>query len=178
MWEAYEPGTYIRETGVHAMGWAPAAALGVKLGSPDKDVVVVTGDGCMTQVNFVLATAAEYDIPVKFVVLNNSALGSILAGQENAFGGRVLCSTFEHQAAGEQYEQDFALLARSYRVEGTRVTDPADIGGALEAMHKHDGPYVVDVVTERRVAIPGPGGLWVTDHESSWWAERSSGVAV
>lgn len=178
MWEAYEPGTYIRDTGSHAMGYAPAAALGVKLGQPDRDVVVVTGDGCMTQVNFVLATAAEYGIPVKFVILNNSALGSILAGQENAFGGRVLCSTFTHHDAGEQYQQDFSLMASSYRVESERVTDPADIGPALETMRKHDGPYVVDLVTEPRVAIPGPGGLWVTDKDPAYWADRASSLTT
>jgi acetolactate synthase-1/2/3 large subunit len=178
MWRAYEPGTYFRDTGSHAMGYAPAAALGVKLGAPGKDVVVVTGDGCMTQVNFVLATAAEYDIPVKFVILNNGALGSIVAGQENAFGGRVLCSRFVHHESGEQYSQDFALMAQSYGVEGSRVTEPGDIGPALDAMLEHDGPFVVDLVTEARVAIPGPGGLWVTGKSPEYWAERAPSMAV
>ena len=178
MWRAYEPGTYIRDTGSHAMGYAPAAALGVKLGAPDKDVVVVTGDGCMTQVNFVLATAAEYNIPVKFVILNNGALGSIVAGQENAFGGRVLCSSFVHHGSGEQYSQDFALMAQSYGVTGKRVTEPGDLGAALDAMLAHAGPCVVDVVTEARVAIPGPGGLWVTDKSSEYWAEQSTSMAL
>jgi acetolactate synthase-1/2/3 large subunit len=178
MWRAYEPGTYMRDTGSHAMGYAPAAALGVKLGAPKKDVVVVTGDGCMTQVNFVLATAAEYDIPVKFVILNNGALGSIVAGQENAFGGRVLCSRFVHAGSGEQYSQDFALMAQSYGVTGTRVTEPGDVGSAIQAALAHEGPCVVDVVTEARVAIPGPGGLWVTDRTSDYWAEQSLSMAT
>jgi acetolactate synthase-1/2/3 large subunit len=160
------------------MGYAPAAALGVKLGAPKKDVVVVTGDGCMTQVNFVLATAAEYDIPVKFVILNNGALGSIVAGQENAFGGRVLCSRFVHAGSGEQYSQDFALMAQSYGVTGTRVTEPGDVGPAIQAALAHEGPSVVDVVTEARVAIPGPGGLWVTDRTSDYWAEQSLSMAT
>jgi acetolactate synthase I/II/III large subunit len=178
MWQAYEAGTYIRDTGSHAMGYAPAAALGVKLGQPDRDVVVVTGDGCMTQVNFVLATAAEYGIAVKFVVLNNSALGSIVAGQENAFGGRVLCSAFLDHQSGEPYEQDFSMLARSYQVEASRVTEPGDLQSALKAMLEHDGPCLVDVVTEPRVAIPGPGGLWVTDKSAEYWAERATGPGV
>jgi acetolactate synthase-1/2/3 large subunit len=177
MWQAFGPKTYIRETGSHAMGWAPGAALGVKLGLPERDVVVITGDGCMTQSNFVLATAAEYDIAVKFVVLNNSALGSILAGQENAFGGRVLCSTFNFHPSGDQYQQNFAQMAEAYQVKGLRVTEPAELGPALKALLKHDGPGVVDVVTEARVTIPGPGGLWVTSHTPDYWASQG-GKAV
>jgi acetolactate synthase-1/2/3 large subunit len=159
-WDVYEPQTYLRDTGSHAMGYAPAAALGVKLGKPERDVVVITGDGCLTQVNFVLATAAEYGIGVKFVVLNNGALGSILAGQETAFGGRVLCSRFLVQQTGEQYQQDFSLLAKSYGVHANRVTDPRDLRAALRTMLGQQGPSLVDVVTEARVVIPGPGGLW------------------
>lgn len=177
-WDVYEPRTYIRDTGSHAMGYAPAAALGVKLGRPNQDVVVITGDGCLTQVNFVLATAAEYKIAVKFVVLNNGALGSILTGQENAFGGRILCSRFELHETGEQYSQDFSLLAKSYRVEAMRVTDPSDLRPALKALLKHDGPCLVDVATEARVAIPGPGGLWVTSKTPEYWAERGPNGAL
>lgn len=178
VWDAYEPKTYIRDTGVHAMGYAPAAALGVKLGRPNQDVVVVTGDGCMTQVNWVLATAAEYDIPVKFVVLNNSVLGSILAGQEAAFGGRVLCSTFDFHSSGEPYSQDFALMAKSYQVESSRVTEPGDVRSALDAMLKHQGPCLVDVVTEPRIEIQGKGGLWVSSKEPEYWAEHAGEPAA
>lgn len=161
-WDVYLPGTFIRDKGAQAMGYAPSAALGVKLGRPAQDVVVVAGDGCMTQANWVLATAAEYGIPVKFVIFNDSALGIGVATQEALFG-RTLCSEFTHHASGKPYTQDFALLAQSYQVEAARVTDPADVSSAIATMLSHDGPYLVDIVTEVGAVPQGPGGLWVTD---------------
>jgi acetolactate synthase-1/2/3 large subunit len=165
-WDVYEPKTYIGDNGIHAMGYAPAAALGVKLGCPTQDVVAVTGDGSMTQVNWVLATAAEYDIPVKFVVLNNSALGSMVAVQENAFDGRVLCTRFIDHASREPYVQDFSLLAKSYNVASSRITEPGDIRSAIDAMLKQEGPYLLEVMSELHASPEGAGTMWVS--AKSW----------
>jgi acetolactate synthase-1/2/3 large subunit len=165
-WDVYEPKTYINDNGVHAMGYAPAAALGVKLGCPQQEVVVVTGDGSMTQVNWVLATAAEYNIPVKFVVLNNSALGSMVGVQENAFDGRVLCTKFTDHSSGEPYVQDFSLLAKSYNVMSSRVTEPSDIKPAIDVMLNAHGPYLLEIMSELYASPEGAGAMWVS--AKSW----------
>jgi acetolactate synthase-1/2/3 large subunit len=161
-WDVYEPKTYIGDNGIHAMGYAPAAALGVKLGCPKQEVVAVTGDGSMTQVNWVLATAAEYDIPVKFVVLNNSALGSMVAVQENAFDGRVLCTRFIDHSSREPYVQDFSLLAKSYNVASSRITEPGGIRSAIDVMLKQEGPYLLEVMSELHASPEGAGTMWVS----------------
>lgn len=162
LWECFEPGTYIRDNGMHAMGFACAAALGVKLAKPERDVVVVTGDGCMTQANWVLGTAAEYGISARFVVLNNGGLGGGLAAQTGVFGGRELATRFEHHAKDERYSQDFALLAKSYGVQGVRVEQPDEIAPAIEQMLAAEGPALVDIVTDINVHPESAGRMWLT----------------
>ncbi|MCO5089835.1 thiamine pyrophosphate-binding protein [Bosea sp. (in: a-proteobacteria)] len=159
LWDVYEPGTYIADRGSAAMGYAPAAALGVKLAEPDRDVVAVTGDGCMTQVNWVLGTAAEYNIPAKFVVINDSALGGCLGAQNGIFDGRVLGTRFEYHNNSGPYDQDFAMLARSYGVEGKRVTSPDELAGAIAEMLAHPAPYVLDVVIDKTARPIGAGRI-------------------
>jgi len=173
LWDSYEPGTYVRDNGMHAMGYAPMAALGIKLAKPDREVVVVTGDGCMAQVNWVLGTAAEYHIPVKFVVLNNSGLGGGVSAQRGVFGGRFLGTRFEYHMKDEPYSQDFSLLAASYGVESMRVDNPGEVENAVATMLATEGPYVIDFVTALDAVPEGAGRMWIS--RKGAWGERQEG---
>ena len=73
----YVPGTFITPGGLCTMGYGPSAALGVKLARPDRKVVALIGDGAMGANPSPMATAAQYDIPVVWVVMNNAAFGTI-----------------------------------------------------------------------------------------------------
>jgi acetolactate synthase-1/2/3 large subunit len=176
-WDVFEPKTYICDNGIHAMGYTPAAALGVKLGRPTQEVVVVAGDGCMTQANWVLGTAAEYGISVRFVVLNNSVLSGPLGDQENAFSGRVLCTRFTSHKSGEPYTLDFSLLAKAYNIETSRVTKASDIRPAIETMLRNEGPYLLEIVTDRASFEPA-GRMWLSAKSWAEVEERAAALAL
>ena len=76
-WESYHPLTYISATNLGPMGWAIPAAIGVQCAQPSKKVAVITGDGCMHMHGLEVATAARYQLPIVYVVINNAALGNV-----------------------------------------------------------------------------------------------------
>jgi acetolactate synthase I/II/III large subunit len=75
-WSAYAPRTYISATNLGPMGWAIPAAVGVQCARPDRRVAVITGDGCMQMHGIEVQTAARYQLPIIYVVINNGALGN------------------------------------------------------------------------------------------------------
>jgi acetolactate synthase-1/2/3 large subunit len=117
------------------MGWAPAAALAVKLLHPDKPVLSVSGDGGFAMVTHVLSTALQYKIPVVYLVMNNSCLGWIHEGQRD----KPICSEF--------IDTDFAAIARAYGANGVRINKPDEIAPALKKAFKANVPTVLDVIT-------------------------------
>ena len=121
--------------GVAGMGWAPPAALAVKLLHPDKPVLSVSGDGGFAMVTHVLSTALQYKIPVVFLVMNNSCLGWIHEGQR----GKYVCSEF--------IDTDFAAIARAYGANGIRIDKPEELAPALKKAFKATIPTVIDVIT-------------------------------
>jgi acetolactate synthase-1/2/3 large subunit len=148
LWTTYAPQTLFMDSGNVAMGYGPSAALGVQLARPDKLVVSISGDGGFTQVNTVLATAVEYSIPVKWVVLNDQALGHIVFLQKEYHGSRVLCTRFEKVADHSTYDLHFPTLAKAYHVPSERVENPSDLRDAIVRMIKTDGPYLLDIVID------------------------------
>jgi len=148
LWTTYAPQTLIMDSGNVAMGYGPSAALGVQLARPDKLVVSISGDGGFTQVNTVLATAAEYSIPVKWVILNDQALGHIVFLQKEFFESRLLCTKFEKVADHSTYDLHFPTLAKAYQVPSERVEHPSDLRDAIARMIKSDGPYLLDILID------------------------------
>ncbi len=130
------PGTLFVPGGLAGMGWGAPAAVGAKLVHPDRPVVSVTGDGGFSMSVHVIATAVQYDLPVVFVVMNNSGLGMIATGD---LGG-------DSPAAFN--DTDFAAVARGFGAEGLRVEDPAEIQDAVKEALKKGRPTVVDVITD------------------------------
>jgi acetolactate synthase I/II/III large subunit len=130
-------GSFLAPGGVAGMGWGPPAALAVKLLNPKRPVVSIVGDGGFAMVSHVLSTAMQYQLPVVFVIMNNSALGMVRDGQH----GKIVASEF--------IETDFTQLARAYKCNGVKVTKPEEIGPALNKALKGSIPTVIDIITNR-----------------------------
>ncbi|WP_046176304.1 thiamine pyrophosphate-binding protein [Domibacillus indicus] len=136
------PGTIFTPGGFATMGFGAPAALGVKVAHPDRVVVSLVGDGGFGQNPALLATAAEENIPVIWVIMNNFAFGTI-AGLQKAHYGTTLGTLFEKD--GEPYSPDFAAIARAYGVEGVKIQKAEEFKPALEAAVQANKPVVIDV---------------------------------
>ncbi len=145
-WEAYEPLTYISATNLGPMGWAIPAGIGAKLARPERPLVVATGDGCMLMHGMEIQTAGRYDIPVIFLVINNSALGNVWLRARKAGPGPA--------ALAELPTHDWAGFARSLGLKAATVTEPAALAPALQAALAANAPYLLDVRCDRGCATP------------------------
>ncbi len=138
----YTPGSILTPGGYATMGFGAPAALGAKFACPDRVVIALVGDGGFGQNPAVLATAAEQDIPVIWVVMNNTAYGTI-AGLEMAHYGTTFGTVFRRE--GEPYSPDFAAIARGFGVDGVRISSAAEFRPALEKAIAANRPCVIDV---------------------------------
>ena len=116
--KANGPHSLIGSMGYGAMGFSVAGILGAKLAAPDRPCISVCGDGGFMMHANVLGTAAEYNIPVVWVVWNNYAYASIRGFQRGYLGRRELVTDFKHPDTGEPLNPDFAAMARSAGIEG------------------------------------------------------------
>ncbi|BAQ11248.1 acetolactate synthase large subunit [Bacillus sp. OxB-1] len=137
-----EPGTIFTPGGFATMGFGAPAALGVKVAQPDRVVVSLVGDGGFGQNPALLATAAEENIPVIWVIMNNFAFGTI-AGLQKAHYDTTLGTLFTKD--GQPYSPDFAAIARAYGVEGIKIEKAEEFKPALEQAIAANKPVVIDV---------------------------------
>jgi acetolactate synthase I/II/III large subunit len=145
-WEAYEPRTYISATNLGPMGWAIAAASGVQCAQPERRVAVITGDGCMRMSGMEVSTAARYQLPILFVVINNAALGNVWLRAHTL--GPVpdeLTSLPDH---------DWAAFAKALGCRGETVRKPADLTGTFERALAGAGPCLIDIKADKAFATP------------------------
>jgi acetolactate synthase-1/2/3 large subunit len=138
----FTPGSVLTPGGFATMGFGPPAALGVKLAAPDKVVISMVGDGGFGQNPAMLATAADENLAVVWVVMNNNAFGTI-AGLQKAHYGLTYGTTFPK--VGDDYMPRYADIAKAYGVDGVRVRSAADFKPALEAAIASGRPTVIDV---------------------------------
>jgi acetolactate synthase I/II/III large subunit len=151
----YEAGTVLTPGGFATMGFGAPAALGAKIARPDKVVVSLVGDGGFGQNPAVLATAAESNIPVIWVIMNNSAFGTI-AGLEQAHFGTTFGTIFKKD--GETFSPDYAQIAKAYGIEGVKIQSAEEFKPALQKAIELNKPVVIDVQMEN---IPTPtAGHW------------------
>jgi benzoylformate decarboxylase len=142
------PGTYFQTRG-GSLGVGIPGAIGVKLARPDLQVVGFTGDGASMYTVQALWTAARYGVAAGFVICNNRRyrlldLNIERYWQEQGIAPHAYPDAFDLSRP----EIRFADLARSLGVAGQRVDKPEQVGPAVHAMLTHDGPYLVDLVTE------------------------------
>lgn len=151
----YEAGTVLTPGGFATMGFGSPAAVGVKVAKPDRVVVSLVGDGGFGQNPAVLATAAEENIGVIWVIMNNSSYG-VIAGLEKAHFDTTFGTIFYKD--GKPYTPDFAAMARSFGVEGIKIESAAEFKPALEKAIASNKPCVIDV---SMVNVPTPtNGHW------------------
>jgi acetolactate synthase-1/2/3 large subunit len=168
----YTPGSILTPGGYATMGFGAPAAIGAKLACPDRVVVALVGDGGFGQNPAMLATAAEQEVPVVWVVMNNNAYGTI-AGLEMAHYGTTFGCVFRRN--GEPYHVDFAAIARAYGIDGTQVNSAADFGPALKRAVESGKPWVIDVAMQNE-PVPTAGHWNINDIYSP--GRRASHVAT
>ncbi|MFI7587810.1 acetolactate synthase large subunit [Spongisporangium articulatum] len=157
MWAAqhiqYEnPNTWINSGGAGTMGFAVPAAMGAKVGMPDRTVWAIDGDGCFQMTNQELATCVINDIPIKVAVINNSSLGMVRQWQTLFYNERY-SNTDLHTSVGSRVP-DFVKLADAYGCVGLRCESPEDVDATIEkAMEINDVPVVVDFVVHRDAMV-------------------------
>jgi acetolactate synthase I/II/III large subunit len=150
-----EPGTIYTPGGYATMGFGAPAAIGAKMAKPDRVVVALVGDGGFGQNPAMLATAAEENVAVIWVIMNNGAFGTI-AGLEKAHFNTTFGTIFMRD--GKPYAVDYAAIARAYGIDGVKVTSAADFKPALEKAIKSNKPCVIDVAMQNE---PTPtAGHW------------------
>jgi acetolactate synthase-1/2/3 large subunit len=158
---SYEPQTFITSGAMATMGFAPAAAIGAKIGAPDKTVICLVGDGGFLSVCGALTTAVELDVPVVWVIFNNFCFSTIrTVGTtyfKNAYGTEFTTPD------GEPYNPDFPLLARAFGVASARVESPDDLPAALKTALAAGKPYLLEVVTRGDVPMPRTGYWDIAD---------------
>ncbi len=147
--------------GLGTMGYGFPAAIGAKLGNPDKDVIVISGDGGMQMNIQEMATAVVYELPVIICVMNNGYLGNVRQWQEMFYGRRYSSTCMRYRkgcpascnSPGRNcppYTPDFIKLAESYGAKGIRVTEEKDIVGALLcAKQEKKAPVIIEFIIER-----------------------------
>ena len=151
----YEAGTILTPGGYATMGFGAPAALGAKIAHPDKVVVSLVGDGGFGQNPAVLATAAEENIAVVWVIMNNYAFGTI-AGLEKAHFGTTHGTVF--QKDGKPYSPDYASIAKAYGIEGIKIQLAEEFKPALKRAIEANKPFVIDV---EMLNVPTPtSGHW------------------
>jgi acetolactate synthase-1/2/3 large subunit len=135
------PRTFLTSGGLGTMGYGFPAAMGAKVGRPDKTVINISGDGSFQMNSQELATVVQNDIPVVTVILNNGYLGMVRQWQE-LFYDRRYSYTFIKGSV------DFVKLAEAYGALGLRAEKPSEVRPAIEEAVRSGRPAIVDVIVE------------------------------
>lgn len=154
------PGSIHHSSGLATMGFGASALLGGKLAAPNRVAITLVGDGGFGTNPSCMATAVEQHIPVIWIVMNNSAFGTI-AGLEYA-NYQTRFGTVFKTPDGESYSPDWAAVARSYGVQAVRIEKAEDFKPALEAAVASGEPYLLDVPMEN-ITVPTPGCWNIND---------------
>ena len=155
------PQAFITSGGMATMGFAPAAAIGAKIGQPTRPVVGLVGDGGFLSVCGALTTAVELGIPVVWIIFNNFCFSTIrtvgVTYFKNSYGTEFTTPD------GKPYNPDFPMLARAFGVEAARVDRAADLPEALKVAFSANVPYLLEVRTRGDVPMPRTGYWDIAD---------------
>jgi len=147
----------ITSGGLGTMGFGIPAAVGAKVGAPDRTVCLFCGDGGFQMTIQELGTIMQEKLGVKIILLNNDFLGMVRQWQEMFFDERYSFTEIDNP--------DFVAIAKAYNIDGTSVTKREDLDAAIRDMLKDDKPYllVVNVQKKGMVYPMIPAGASVTD---------------
>ena len=149
------PRSHITSGGLGTMGFALPAAIGAKLGAPEREVVAVIGDGGFQMTLQELGTVMQERLPVKVLILDNAYLGMVRQWQSLFFGGR-------YSEVGLA-NPNFVRIAEAYGIPAERVSDRADLAGAIDRLLAADEPRLLAVAVGREddvfPMIPAGAGI-------------------
>jgi acetolactate synthase-1/2/3 large subunit len=127
--------------GLGTMGFALPAAIGAKMGQPNKEVIAVIGDGGFQMTLQELGTIFQENTGVKIVLLNNNFLGMVRQWQQLFFDRRY--------SFVELKNPDFIKIADGFGITARKIEHPRDLDAAIDEMLAHNGPYFLEVVVEK-----------------------------
>ncbi len=136
-----KPHSYIASGGLGTMGFAIPAALGAKMGAPDRNVIAFIGDGCFQMTIQELGTIAQSGLAVKLIILNNNFLGMVRQWQQLFFDKRY--------SFVELQNPDFITIARGFGIDGHKCTERESLEESIDKMLNHQGSYLLEVVVEK-----------------------------
>ena len=136
-----------------ALGYALAASMGAQFGRPDAQVIAAMGDGSFAFCCGEMETIVRYNLPIKMIVFSNSVFGWIKAGQHSGFGDRYHNVDFSRT--------DHASVARAYGIKSWTVDDPKKLADVLREAMAHDGPTMVDIISQPLQEANAPVSEWV-----------------
>ncbi len=163
MWAAQyyhfdRPNNFITSGGLGCMGFGLPAAIGAQMAHPDRMVVDIAGDGSIQMNIQEMATAVQYKLPVKVVILNNRFLGMVRQWQELFYGKRYASTCMD-------CAPDFVKLAEAYGAAGLRAEKPADVEAVLAEGMAIPGPVIMDFTVEAEEGVYPmvPAGAPITE---------------
>ena len=163
MWAAQyyhfnQPNCFITSGGLGCMGFGLPAAIGAQLARPDRVVVDIAGDGSIQMNIQEMATAVQYDLPIKVIILNNQYLGMVRQWQELFYHKCYACTKMEHTP-------DFLKLAEAYGAMGLRATRPEEVVPVLKEGLSIPRTVIMEfmVEPEEKVYPMVPAGAPITE---------------
>ncbi|WP_150525163.1 thiamine pyrophosphate-binding protein [Roseibium sediminis] len=150
-----KPGRHFITNRAHgALGYSIAAAMGAHVGRPGVKTVAAMGDGSFGFACGEFETMVRYNMPITSIVFSNATFGWIKAGQNSGFGQRFYNVDFNRT--------DHAAVASAFGVKSWRVEDPVDLKRVLAEALNHDGPTLVDVISQPLHEAAAPVSEWVS----------------
>ena len=156
---------FLTSGGLGTMGYGFPAAIGAKLGNPERTVIAISGDGGMQMNIQELATAVAMELPLILIVMNNGYLGNVRQWQELFYNKRYssTCLTYRKSCRKNckdknrkcpAYIPDFVKLAESYEAYGIRITSEEEIENAFRYAKEHkDAPTIIECIIEREANV-------------------------
>ncbi|MBT5298491.1 MAG: thiamine pyrophosphate-binding protein [Rhodospirillaceae bacterium] len=148
------PGRHFISNRAHgALGYSLSAAIGAQIGRPDAKIVAMMGDGSFGMAVGEFETVTRLGLPITYIVVSNSVYGWIKAGQKSGFDERYFSVDFNRT--------DHAAVAEAFGIKSWTVDDPGQLKFVLAEAVKHDGPTLVDVITQPLQDARAPVSEWV-----------------
>ncbi|MGN1135301.1 MAG: biosynthetic-type acetolactate synthase large subunit [Oscillospiraceae bacterium] len=132
-------GRFLTSGGMGTMGYSVPAAVGAKMAAPDKEVVVICGDGSFQMQMMELATIVQENIAVKIIIMRNNRLGMVRELQTKAYKDQQIAVRLTDG------NPDFAMLAKAYGIDSMTVSNMSEAETAVEKLVKSDKPFLLEV---------------------------------
>lgn len=158
LWKASRPMSYHMEYGFSCMGYEIAGGLGIKMAEPDRDVIVMVGDGSYMMANSELATAVMMGIKITVVITDNRGFGCINRLQM-ATGGAEFNNLLDHSHHVNPLHIDFAAHAAAMGADSYKVSSIAELEEKLNQVRDSDKVSVIVIDTDP-YPTPASGGYW------------------